>query len=152
MARKTNEEYKKCETPKQRLVFFIEEYVNKGKTSNSIEGGITGVERAAGFSSSRIKNAKVDISCSMLGQIMSVFPDLNPMWVISGHNPVVLEKENKDVLALSIADVMKEQLNIIREKDAEIKTLRDEIYALKHENLNSVPQSTKKQSVQGAVK
>lgn len=127
----------KKENSKTRFLEFLREMgISQNKCANM-----------CGWSTGYLNILKSDFGADKLASIMSVFPQLNIRWVISGEGemfaapnkgfPQILETENNStqggtVITLSeFMEAIEKYTKIITEKEAEINILRQEVEALK---------------------
>ena len=108
---------------KQRILQFIAELGRSKREFYSL----TGISRG-------ILECKSGITEDTLTKLFTAFPDLSPIWVFTGKGEKLQSQQNETSPLFTVNENIEDKLlNIIAQKDSEIKALAEEIGKLKQE-------------------
>ena len=108
---------------KQRILQFIAELGRSKREFYSL----TGISRGT-------LESKTGITEDTLTKLFTAFPDLSPIWVFTGKGEKLQSQQNETSPLFTVNENIEDKLlNIIAQKDSEIKALAEEIGKLKQE-------------------
>lgn len=84
-------------------------------------------ERLCGFSNGFVKTAGESVGASKLAIILSLFPDISPLWLVSGLGDMLNNSENSTSQNQNFANNNKSFNNFSNSSLAELSILRDEL-------------------------
>lgn len=125
----------------QRINQFIEK---QGITIRAFEKAISA---SNGLIRKAIAN-NTDIQSKWLSLIVDNFPQINPIWLLTGNGEMLIEKEDRSIEQNSNKELPSKPPEAIfyykmyKEKDAEVKALSEQIGALKQEISNLTDEIT----------
>ena len=108
---------------KQRILQFIAELGRSKREFYSV----TGISRGT-------LESKTGITEDTLTKLFAAFPDLSPIWIFTGKGEKFQSQQNETSLLFTANENIEDKLlNIIAQKDTEIKALAEEIGKLRQE-------------------
>lgn len=113
------------QTVKQRLITFIK---YKGLSQGKFE-------KAVGLSNGFVNNISKGIGAEKMQRILSVYPELNSAWLLSGEGEMLIEEKPLhpmvvkaeallDKLIASLEETIESQKQVIEKQNAEIERLQ----------------------------
>jgi hypothetical protein len=121
----------------------LKEYIDYKKIS------ISAFEKSIGMSNASfgksLKNGGT-IGCDKLEKILSIYPDLNLLWLVTGQGEMLVNLNSSSQFLSSSPDLMlliKEKDREIMAKSEEIGRLKEQVEMLKKESIKAYPSVAK---------
>lgn len=107
---------------KQRILQFVEDLGISKRDFYSF----TGISRGT-------LESKTGITEDTLTKLFAAYPDLSPVWVFTGGGEKLQQHQNEMIREITNENIEDKLLNVIAKKDAEIRSLAEEVGKLKQE-------------------